>query len=399
MAKNLKIFSEAGLAVLTALTLGLAVNYKPVLACAGDETGLTNCVEETSATEATEDAMVVAPAPDSSADVYESEYAAAGATLNSERFTEHSFFLAGNEVISNDWVDGINFAAGNLVQFVGSAEYAAFVGNSVQVSGSIERDAFLAGNTLELDEDAYIGRDLFAFANLMTIKSNLYGNVFIAGDRLVLENVTITGDVSANFSEIVIKGRSAISGNFKYNEDTVITGLENLTAGSSETYDSSAVGASFATTFTDKLVGFVGGLILAFVLIALMPKFSKKLLDSFVWATSWKHLALGLGLIVLVPLCAIFVAVTIVGLPLGLMALGLYFFFICVAKYIAGGILGDQLAKSLFKKPKLNLYAKYALGSTLVFLLGLIPVVGELITAVALCFGFGYLGKRVFIHK
>ena len=389
MAKKLKIFSELGLAVLTVLCLGFAIKFNQAYACGSDGDELTNCVEE--------EPSLISPNPAevSSDDVY----GAADGTLNSSRSVRHSLFLAGNDVTSNDVVDGINFIAGNLVNFAGSAEYAAVAGNTIKISGSIERDLFAAGNSIELGEDAYLGRDVYAAASIVTVKTNLYGNVFLGGSRIVLENVTITGDLNVAADEIVIKGKSAVAGTFNHNDNAKITGLENLSAGQTTTYAGGDTEVSFATSFSDKLLSFLSGLLLTVVLIALMPKFAKKLLDTFRWSTSWKHLALGLALLVVVPVAAIFVAITILGLQLGLLTLGLYFTFICVASSVTGGIVGDQLATAVFKKPKMNLYAKYVLGFTVLFVLSLIPVVGGLVEAISLCFGFGYLSKRLFIRK
>lgn len=393
MAKKLKIFSELGLAAAAVFCLGLAIKFNPAYACVSDGNGQTNCEETTGETPS-----LISPAPVSTTNT-DDVYAAADGELRSSRSVKHSLFLAGNDVVSNDVVDGINFVAGNLVDLAGSAEYAALGGSSVKVTGSVERDLFAAGSSVELTEGAYIGRDVYAAASVITVKTNLYGNAFLGGGRIVLENVTITGDLNVAADEIVVKGKSAVSGTLRYNDNAKITGLENLSAGTTETYAGGSSDVNFAATFSDKLLTFLSGIVLMVVLIALMPKFAKKLLDTFQWNTSWKHLALGLGLLVVVPIAAIFVMITILGLQLGLMSIGFYFFLICIASHVTGGILGDQLAKSVLKQPKMNLYLKYILGSAILFVLSLIPVVGGLVNAIALCFGFGYLSKRLFIHK
>ncbi len=374
------------------LTLSLAFAglwlVSPVSACAGDETGETDdCI----------DPVLISPAGASA----DSEvYAEAGNTVQSNHYVDHSLFLAGNDVSSSDRVEGINFVAGNLVQLSGTSEYAALAGNAITVSGTIQRDLFAAGSSVELTDEAYIGRDIYAAAGVITVKTNLYGNAFLGGNRLVLEDITIDGDLNVAAEEIVIKGKVAVSGTFNYNDTAQITGLTNLTAGDIKTYvGSSSSSLSFSETLSEKILALLGGLLLTIVLIALMPKFSKQLLDTFQWNTAWKHLALGLGLLIFVPISAIFVAITIVGIPLGCMAIGLYFFFICIASHVTGGIVGDQLAKSVFKQPKMHTMLKYTIGTLVLFLLTLIPVVGELISAVSLCFGFGYLSKRLFVHK
>lgn len=392
MANKIKFFSQVGLAVLTVLTLNLAIIEKPTLACGGsDETNseTEKCIELVAGTGEEE------VDPEDSGDTA-NLYFDADTELVSEREVRHSFFLAGNQVESKDNVEGISFVAGNLVEFSGSTEYAALAGNSVKVSGSIEEDLFVAGNAIELTEDAYVGRDLYLAANTVLIKSNLYGNAFVGGNRLVLENVTIEGNFHADFDEIVIKGKSSITGVFEYNDNAKITGLEDLSTGSTETFaGTTSSGISFATTLEDKVIFLLGRLLVTIILIALTPKFAKKLLDTFNWKSSWKHLALGLGLICLIPICSIFIFVSIIGLPLGILAM--VFWGVCayLATSITGGVIGDQLAKSLFKKPKLHIFAKYTIGIVLIELLSLVPVVGGLTSAISVCFGFGYSAHRL----
>jgi len=387
MAKKLKIFSELGLAVLTVLSFNLAIKFNPAYAC-GDGDELTNCTEVAPA-ETTEN-ILIAPGPD--ADTYSD----AGETITSERSLTHSFFLAGNDVTSKDRVDGIAFVAGNLVEVAGSTEYAAVAGSAVKISGSVERDLFAAGNSVTLDDGAYIGRDLYAAGNIVTINTNLYGNAFLGGNRIVLEDITVAGDLNLAAEEIVFKGKVAVSGTVNYPENATVVGLDNLSSAAVTTYAPTDVATvSFETTFADAVIALLGRLLLTIVLIAIAPKFAKKLLDSFRWATSWKHLGLGLAAVVLVPFCAIFVMITLIGLPLGLAALALWLAFLYLATSVTGGVVGNELAK-LMKKPKLHIMAKYALGTTLIALLGLIPIVGGLVTALSLCFGFGYLSMRLF---
>ncbi|MBQ6130114.1 hypothetical protein IJI72_00215 [Candidatus Saccharibacteria bacterium] len=406
--------------LLLTLTLLLSVLCSPVavFACgdgSADENGepLDNCSEEiegeaeSSEEESIEEVPYLISGLDTSetaADETET-YVAAGATVNSSRTLAHSLFLAGSSIVSNDVLDGLAFVAGNLVDYAGSSDYAFLAGNSVKISGTVERDLFVAGNSVEIDEDAMIGRDVFAAGSSVIFRSMLYGNVFMSGGRLVLENVTIDGDLNVDADEIVIKGESSIAGTFKYNDNAEITGRENLSvslveaySGDSTTGKSSAL-SRFFSALSSCLISYLGLLAVLVVLIALAPKFMQHLLDSFRWKTSWKFLGLGLGLLIVVPLACIFALCTVIGLPLAGLTFGLYFAFICLSQGITGGILGNELSNRLLKKPKLNLFLKYALGLALIRLVSLVPVIGGLVTAVSVCFGFGYLAKRVFIRK
>ncbi|MBQ3261138.1 hypothetical protein IJH29_00540 [Candidatus Saccharibacteria bacterium] len=385
MAKKSKIFSSVLLGVATFMTLSFASAHKPVFACGSDENGemLTNCKE-----------ALITPVSESSF-----IYAESGSEVTSEKSIPHSYFLAGNQIASNDIVKGLAAYAGNLVNFSGYAEYAALAGNSITVSGKVLNDLFVAGNAVELGEDASIGRDVFGAASTILIKSNLHGNVFIGGDRLVLENVTIDGDLSAEFSEIVIKGRSSISGTFRYNEDARITGLSDLSSGATETYSSLSGNVSFISSLENRLLFLLGRLLVTIILVALAPKFVKKLLSRFSAKDSWKDLAIGLGLLLGVPLAVLFAAITVIGLPLALVGLGFYVFIIYLSHSVTGGLVGELIATKLLSKPKLNSMLKFVMGTCLVILLGLIPYVGGLITAVSLCFGFGYFMRTIFAKE
>lgn len=398
MAKKFKVFSEIVLGAASAITLSFAAAISPAHACVGadgkpiegTDGAVANCVETVSE----EEQVLISPAPSAEEDIY----ADADSKVDSERSVGHSFFLAGNDVLSKDYVDGIHFLAGNLVEFTGSAEYGAFAGNSLKVNGDIDKDLFIAGNSIEIGEDTLIGRDLYAVATTVLIKANLSGNAFVGGQRVVLENVTLAGDLNLSAEEIIVKGKVSVAGTLKYNDNARITGLENLTADQTETYvgSSTKVDVSFATSLTTKLIFLLGRLLVAIILIAIASKFSKRLLDEFVLKNSWKDLALGLGLLLALPLAIIFVAITVIGLPLGLVGLGFYIFFAYLSTSVTGLVLGGLLAKHLFKNEKLHVFLKASIGIVLLALLGFIPYIGSLITGLSTCFGFGYLVHKIF---
>ena len=381
--------------ILTLAVLLFAVGFSvPTFACGDSDVTnggelVDNCLktadEETETLDSTKETASL-----------EDEYFSADAELKSETSVFHSRFLAGNDVSSSDFVDGVAFLAGNLVNLGGSSEYGLVAGNSITISTEVEKDLFVAGNAITLDEAANVGRDLFAVGSTLLIKANLHGNVFVAGERLVLENVTIDGDLNTDFNEIIIKGKSSVAGTFKYDEATRITGLEDLSVGKNETYSTPVREVSFFSTLENKLIFLLGRILVTIVAIALAPKLVKKLYETFALKNSWKDLALGLGLLLAVPLACIFTLITIIGLPLGFVLLVVYGLVLYFSHSVTGLVVGDLLAQKLFKKEKMHDFLKAALGIVLVALLSLLPYIGGLVTAFSLCFGFGFLTRTVF---
>ena len=398
MAKKLKIFSEIILGIASVLTLSFASAISPAHACGVDgpegydKDGnpiYTNCAKEDVKVESEDELLITSGAEDE-------EYAEADAKIESERNVSHSLFLAGNDIISRDYVKGIHFLAGNLVEYTGSVEYGAFAGYSIKTDGTIEKDLFAAGSSIELGEDTLIGRDLYAAAQTVLVKANLAGNAFIGAERLVLENVTIDGDLNVSAADIVIKGKSSVAGTFKYNDSARITGLDELATGDIVTYTAPTNEVSFGKSLASQFVILLGRLLVTIVIVAVASKFSKRLLEEFSLKNSWKDLALGLGLLLGVPLACLFIMITVIGLPLGIVGLVLYGLFAYLATSVTGGVVGELVATKLFKKGDMHIFLKYAIGIILIELMGLIPYIGSLITGIAVCFGFGYLIHKLF---
>ena len=401
MAKKFKLFSEIILGIAAALTLSLASAISPAHACGSDgpvgydKDGnpiYTNCGEEAVEVDEDDEKVDTLISPKAEIDTYSES----GATIESEHSVEHSFLLAGNDVKSSDDVKGIHFLAGNLVEFTGIAEYGVFAGNSLKINGNIKEDLFIAGNAIELGEDTLIGRDLFAAATTVLIKANLAGNAFVGGNRIVLENVTIDGDLTVEASDIVIKGRSSVAGTFKYNDTARITGLEDLATGEIVTYAAPTNEISFGESVTTKIILVLGRLLVTIVLIAIASKFAKRLIDEFSVVNCWKDLALGLGLLLGVPLASIFIMITVIGLPLGVIGIIVYGLFAYLSTSVTGGVIGNIVASKVFKKENMHIFLKYTIGIVIVQLLGLIPYIGSLFTGIAVCFGFGYLIHKLF---
>ena len=97
---------------------------------------------------------------------------------------------------------------------------------------------------------------------------------------------------------------------------------------------------------------------------------------------------------------------TIVGLPLGFALFLVWLVFVYLGTSVAGLYLGsalwpllEKLTKkklSSFKSPATLPTLKYLLGGTLIFIVSFVPVLGNLVSALSLVFGFGLLTTTLF---
>ncbi|MDO5475347.1 MAG: hypothetical protein Q4F61_03115, partial [Candidatus Saccharibacteria bacterium] len=136
---------------------------------------------------------------------------------------------------------------------------------------------------------------------------------------------------------------------------------ENLSFNKEETF-APAVKSNFPTKILNKLTSILGTLVLTLVAVLLFSKFATKLLKNFQAKDIFKNVLSGLGILILVPITAIFIMITVVGLPVALVALAFWLLLITFSTPVSGLVLGDILAKKVFKKEKMNLYLKATLG-------------------------------------
>ncbi len=165
---------------------------------------------------------------------------------------------------------------------------------------------------------------------------------------------------------------------------------------------SSLIGFSTTTNWvgwalTFKIFSFIGFVALALVIVAVIPK-PFGLISTNVQQNTLKAILLGvLGLVALVPL-AIFLAITIIGLPL----VALEIFIVGIAflvGYIAiAQLVGDKIAV-LLKRPALNALWVTLLGLLTLWLIGWVPVIGSVVKAVAILLGFGGVLATLFTSR
>lgn len=139
------------------------------------------------------------------------------------------------------------------------------------------------------------------------------------------------------------------------------------------------------------LLGYLGLLAAATVLVLLFPKFSADA-PQMIRASPWRALALGLGVLVGVPVLAVLLFITLLGIPLGIAVFALYP-LLALAGYLVGVLFVAQRARAA-----LHSDAAATLRTTIGFaalallalvLIGRLPVVGALIGFITTIAGIG----------
>ncbi len=314
-----------------------------------------------------------------------------------------STFFAGNSVYDATNVDGISFVAGNDVNINGNYEYGFVAGNIVDVKGKYQKDVFVFGNMVSFSNEFSVANDMYLFGATVTLNGNIGRNLFVAADRLVLENVTINGDVNVSASSITFGDNVLVNGTFKYNEDANLNNMEKASISTILTYEieNDLKDVNKFAAYQDFLLSVVGLILLGVVLYALCPSAFEKLKEktnNYTFVEGLKDSAAGLLTLIGYPIFMLILLFTVICIPISIIGLILYGIAIYMTTLFVGYLVGDLLFRKAMGKEVSGFYS-IIIGVLIVKILKLIPFIGGFISFIVLCLGLGLIVKLLFSKR
>lgn len=312
-----------------------------------------------------------------------SEYFYLDDNVDYSKEVQHNMFVFGNTLNENGVTKGILFAFANDLTSKSEMDYGVMLGNNVTISSEVANDLFLAGNIIKIN-NATINRDAYISGNSVKITNSTIDNtLFLAAETLKLDNVTINGDVNVAVTTLEVSDNVIINGNLYYNEDAKVNGLDKLDC-HKETYES--IDVQVKQTKKEIYIGIISsvlGLLLVAILIsAIYSKAYLKVTMDMSVGEVFKYLGLGILLIIAVPIISIFLMISLVGLPLGLILLVLYGLAIYLSLVWSGMLMGRLLHIK-------NRIFGTIIGVLIVKGLTYVPYVGGFFFAVFMLIGVG----------
>lgn len=333
-----------------------------------------------------------------------------------------SRFLAGDDVGLSDAVAGNAFLAGGRARLDGRVGGNAVVtGGVVEIRGDIDQDVLAAGG--EVGIDATVRGDVRAAGGTVSIEhdAGVMGNATLAGGSInvsgrvegklrafggsVRLDGEIGGDAEVAAEDIHVGPQAHIFGRLLYrgpkppqvDAGAVIEGGiqrgRHVWQGIGE--DGPVVRA---VTRVLRFLWFTGVLVLGALLVLVLPKFTREAAAT-VRSQAPASLGLGLAVLVLVPLLAVFLCLTIIGIPLAfavLLGYGLLLMlgFLTGALFLGDTVLGLARPQSAESSGWRILFLLLALVA--IALLRRLPWVGDLAVFLLFLAGLGAFTLRSF---
>ncbi len=310
-------------------------------------------------------------------------------------------FLAGGLVTVNGKIDGDLFVVGGKVTVNGEVGNSVrILGGDVVLNGPVGRNVLLVCGNCTVTKQASVSGSLLVSAGNADIAAPVIGKGFrYFGGRLYLNSpITNEAFVVAN-QEFILGPSSSVSGDLKYTGNNQVVVQDGATVAGRIAYEKinkdeefpRFFGASGAFLVFEKIKPFVefGGFLVSALLgvlfLGLFPKYfekvavavSKEPVASFGW---------GILVILVVPVVAVLLAITIVGIPISFLLVVVTYLAFVAAQFVMAFVIGRAV---LLKKFGDRRGWAIVLGLFIFFILGLIPIIGRIIYVAVVIIGFG----------
>jgi cytoskeletal protein CcmA (bactofilin family) len=300
-------------------------------------------------------------------------------------------YLAGGNIIVDGVVNGdLLVAGGNLnIQGEVTGDIRA-VGGDVQIDGVVGGNVTTVGGSIRVDDDSQIAGSMVAGGGNVEVFGPI-GKGLTAGAGTLLIANSVGGNVVTGVGELDLSSNAVVNGELNYmsEEKARISRGATVSAGINHRVPPRHIdenkkeaifqGAATGWTIFKYLSSFVIGAILLWGL----PNFMQKTRDTLV-KKPVQSLGLGFLVLVVTPVAAVILMITVIGLPLGLVLLLGYLFLIYVSKVFVAYAIGVRILN-----PKSNRYAALALGLLILAVVWFIPIIGGLVEFVAILLGLG----------
>ncbi|MEX2028202.1 MAG: hypothetical protein WD988_01765 [Candidatus Curtissbacteria bacterium] len=300
-------------------------------------------------------------------------------------------YLFGGTIIVDGVINGDLIAGGGTVKITGSiSDNVRIAGGELNVSGNIGKNITAGGGSIHLEDGAKIGGSLVAGGGDVSIFSPLGKGATIGAGNLVVAD-TIGGNVTAGIGELSLLKDAKINGNLTYwssKPADIPTGSIVGETTFHQAENKQKPKEVMAINWGFKTYSFLVALLIGSLLLRFLPVFTAQTANR-ITTRPVASLAMGLLILVTVPLIAIMIAITIVGIPISLILIFAYVISLCFAKVFAALAVGTLITKSLDKK--LSPYLALIIGLLAYYILSSIPVIGFIAMGLFTLAGLGSL--------
>ena len=341
----------------------------------------------------------------------------AGSNVVFSETIKDDLYMTGGSVTLNGMIDGDVAVAGGALEINGpvsggvlaaggALRITSVIGRNLRAAGGtlsvearVARDAILAGGTVNVTQSAQIGRDLVAGGGNVTVSGLVGRDAVIRGENVIIGG-TVHGNARVRANRIVLLPTARIGEKLRYSAAVPIEIQSGAQiSGGTEQVPAPGRAPKAAVLFGQvwaRVAEALALLALGLVVFDVAPGGASAVVNEMGHRFGRSVLA-GFVLLVAVPVAAVLVMITVIGIPLSLMALLLYLATVYPGQIFVAGWLGDLLLRVGGRAGGGARAATWSVvvGTIVLVLLFAIPYGGWAIRLVAIVAGFGALWMTI----
>jgi cytoskeletal protein CcmA (bactofilin family) len=302
----------------------------------------------------------------------DTNYFAAGEIVEIDGIVNGDAYVAGGQVNVSGTINGDLLVAGGTVNISGTiSQDVRVAGGQVSLNGKVGGNVTAAAGNLDITEQAQVGKGLVLASGNARINSQVGADIFAGGNLRLSSQANIDGDVFYWSQEEISLDPSAKVGGEISKQQIKTQDLDLAQA------DKGFKSAMKGLAVFAKLTSVTTTLILGALLLYFFPNHAQKA-ASVVSEKTLKSLGTGFIALILLPVVALALFMTIVGIPLALLFIALAFFYVFLARIYIMVTFGNKALKLAGTK-QAKIGWVFLLGLTIYYLLTFLPIIGGLI--------------------
>ena len=287
-----------------------------------------------------------------SQEVVDDDLYVGASTIVIDGMVNGELWAAGYTITVNGVVNGSAMVAGNMISISGDVGHAVrAAGQTISISGNVNGDLMVFGSAVNVASTATVKGDLFVGAANVRIDGLVEGDIKGGGSAVTIGN-GVKGNVELEVDSLTILSTANIEGDLTYTSEEEADIQSGAQIGGATTHNLPPVEEEPAIPFPfslfsgilAKLTGFLMALVTGLVIILIAQRRLTSIADA-IGTSPGASAGWGALIVFLAPIAAVLVCFTIVGIPVGLIALalwgiGLYLAQIPVGLFIGRWIIG-----------------------------------------------------------
>jgi hypothetical protein len=263
-------------------------------------------------------------------------------------------------------------------------------GGEIDVTAAVARNATIIGGHIELDSAALVAQNAYLLGGNVDVKGTVQGSLLASGGSVMLDGV-VGRDVEVAAGSFHLGPHAQIAGNLRLR---VPEGKVRIDPAARVSGTVSALPVQKGGTF--RILWMFGFIVAGVVMVALLPSFAAEAAATARERPGQSALV-GLGSLILIPCAIVIAAITIIGIPLALVASALYVVLVYLSRVPIALWLGERVAGGRSRTGRSGALVNFLIGGLILLVVGFVPFVGGLVSAIAVIVGLGtlLLGARV----